>query len=251
MRTIAIANHKGGVGKTTSVACLGVALASMGRKVLLVDLDAQANLTSFFLPEEREDEERETIYNSFKENKPAPLYPIKENLDLIPSSLDMAFIELEIGGRMAREFILRGVLEPIAQNYDYILLDCPPSLGVITTNAFVAATDIYIALTAEALPLKGLRMLDSVIEACHSLNRGAAISGVFFTRYNSRKSLSKAVKEIVEKKYGAVVFSNYIRENVSVAETPLQGGDLFEYAPQSNGAEDYMALAKEIDARKR
>lgn len=244
-KIISIANHKGGVGKTTSVACIGLALARKGKRVLIVDLDAQANLTSFFLPDETEEEARKSVYDSLTASTPLPLYDVAENLQLCPSSLDMATIELALSGRMAREMIIRDLLAPIKANYDYILLDCPPSLGVITTNAFVASTDIYIPLTAEALPLKGMKMLDDVVDAVRRINGDTKITGVFFTRYNNR-SLNKIVHDAVAQNYGDVLFKTKIRENISVAETPAAGGDIFEYAPTSNGAVDYMALTDEI-----
>lgn len=243
-KIIAIANHKGGVGKTTSVACIGEALSRKGKRVLLIDLDAQANLTGFFLSDE---DESENIYEAMTGRSAAlPIREVKERLFLVPSSLDLARAEVDLSSRIARERILLSLIEPVAGDYDYILLDCPPSLGIITTNALVAATDLYIPLTAEALPLKGLKMLEEIVaEIQRSINRGLSISGVIITRYNNRK-LNKAVLEAIRAKYGDRVFSTKIRENIAVAEAPLYGGDLFEYAPDSNGAKDYEQLAEEI-----
>ena len=243
-KIIAIANHKGGVGKTTSVACIGEALSRKGKRVLLIDLDAQANLTGFFLSDE---DEGGNIYEAMTGRSAAlPIREVKERLYLVPSSLDLARAEVDLSSRIARERILLSLIEPVAGDYDYILLDCPPSLGIITTNALVAATDLYIPLTAEALPLKGLKMLEEIVaEIQRSINRGLSISGVIITRYNNRK-LNKAVLEAIRAKYGDRVFSTKIRENIAVAEAPLYGGDLFEYAPDSNGAKDYEQLAEEI-----
>ena len=154
-KVIAIANHKGGVGKTTSVAAIGAILSEMGKRVLLIDLDAQANLTSSLLREEQES----TIYRALRGDEALPVVKAKENLYLVPSSLELAGIELEHSGRMSREFIIKELIEPVLPEYDYILLDCPPSLGLITINALTASQYLYIPLTAEALPSKGLTML--------------------------------------------------------------------------------------------
>ena len=147
-RIIAIANHKGGVGKTTSVGSIGSILSEMGKRTLLIDLDAQANLTTSFLTEEPE----ETIYNALRGETALPVIPLRENLSIVASTLDMAGVELDLSSRISREYILHKLLKPIAGKYDYILLDCPPSLGLVTINAFVAARELFIPLTAEALP---------------------------------------------------------------------------------------------------
>jgi len=240
-RIIAVANHKGGVGKTTSVANIGAALARKGKRVLLIDLDAQQNLTFFFLKDEAE----ASVYDALKGEIALPIVHVKENLDIIPSSIDLARAELDLSGRIAREYILKNLLADVAGNYDYILLDCPPSLGIITYNALVAATDLYITLTAEALPLKGLTMLEEVVGELKALNKGLGISGVFLTRYNNR-NLNNIVEEEIRERYGSKVFSTKIRENIALAEAPLINGDIFTYAPDSNGARDYEALTEEI-----
>lgn len=244
-RIIAVANHKGGVGKTTSVANLGAALARKGKKVLLIDLDAQQNLTFFFLKEEAE----VSVYDALKGEAALPIVHVKENLDLTPSSIDLARAELDLNARIAREGILKNLLADVAGAYDFVFLDCPPSLGIVTYNALVAATDLFITLTAEALPLKGLTMLEEVVgEIRKSINRSLQISGVFLTRYNNR-NLNSIVAEQIAQRYGSVVFSTRIRENIALAEAPLSNSDIFDYAPESNGAKDYEALACEILSR--
>lgn len=245
-KVIAIANHKGGVGKTTSVASIGLGLSLKGYRVLLLDLDAQANLTSFFLKETEED--RPTIYDSLVSGKPLPVIEVGKNLDIAPSGLEMARAEGDLNGKIARERLLTLLLEPIRGEYDYILIDCPPSLGIVTTNAFVASTDIYVPLTAEALPLKGMRMLEEYIGAIRVIKKDLRITGVFITRYNNR-NLNNVVDSQIKKAYEGVVFETRIRENISLAEVPLSGGNIYEYAPTSNGANDYKSLTEEIIAR--
>ena len=244
-KVIAVANHKGGVGKTTSVANLGAALSLMGKRVLLIDLDAQQNLTFFFLKDEAE----VSVYDALTGKAALPILHVKENLDLTPSSIDLARAELDLNARIAREAILNNLLADVAGKYDYILLDCPPSLGIVTYNALVAASDLFITLTAEALPYKGLTMLEEVVgEIRQTINPSLEISGVFITRYNNR-NLNNIVAYQIAERYGSKVFHTKIRENIAVAEAPLSQMDIFAYAPESNGAKDYRALAEEVVAR--
>lgn len=244
-RIIAIANHKGGVGKTTSVASIGAALATRGNRVLLVDLDAQANLTASLTttPTER------TIYDSLKEEQRLPIMNVGNNLDLVCSSLDMINIELELSGRTNKEYRLKDLLNMEYQKYDYILLDCPPSLGLVTLNALVAADSLYITLTAEALPSKGLSMLTDVLQIVKSRLYGRVeLDGVIITRWENSK-LSKLVEEKLRSTFGSSVFNTKIRKNVAIAEAPLFAQDIITYSPDSNGARDYTALADEIEER--
>lgn len=247
---IAFANHKGGVGKTTSVANIGAALNQKGNRVLLVDLDAQQNLTSCFLPDDRVEALEVSIYEALVGKAPLPVIPLRDGLSIVPSGIELARAEIDLSQKLAREQLLKRLLQPIAEDYDFILLDCPPSLGVITTNALTAAEALYIPLTAEALPLKGLRMLEAVVEEVReSINPTLSLSGVFVTRYNTRKSLNNMVLETIADKYGSVVFNTKIRENVAIAEAPLMQQPICEYAPKSKGAEDYEALTEEILSR--
>lgn len=241
-KVIAIANHKGGVGKTTSVAAIGAILSEMGKRVLLIDLDAQANLTSSLLREEQEN----TIYRALRGDEALPVIQAKENLYIVPSSLELAGIELELSGRMSREFIIKELIEPVLPEYDYILLDCPPSLGLITINALTASHYLYIPLTAEALPSKGLTMLLDIMGMVQKrLNKDIALGGIIITRWE-KSNLSLMVEEMLRATYGEIVFTTKIRKNVSVAEAPLHSKDVIAYAPTSNGAKDYRALVNEI-----
>jgi chromosome partitioning protein len=244
---IAFANHKGGVGKTTSVANIGAALNQKGQRVLLVDLDAQQNLTSCFLPDEKVEALEVSVYDALVGKAPLPVIPLKDGLSIVPSGIELARAEIDLSQKLAREQLLKRLLKPMAEEYDFILLDCPPSLGIITTNALTAAEALYIPLTAEALPMKGLQMLEAVVEEVKdSINPTLSLSGVFITRYNTRKSLNQIVLETIERKYGSVVFSTKIRENVAVAEAPLTQQPICDYSPKSKGAEDYENLTMEI-----
>lgn len=245
-KVIAVANHKGGVGKTTSVACIGAGLARHGKRTLLIDLDAQQNLT-FTLMGDKETES--SVYDSLTKGTPLPVVEIRENLDLVPSSLELARAETDLSSKLMREAQLKNRIAEIAEQYDYILLDCPPSLGIVTTNALVAATELYIPLTAEALPLKGLTMLDEVVgEIRQAINPRLELGGVFITRYNNRK-LNKDVVDAISSRYGSKVFSTKVRENIALAEMPVTGMSIYDYDPTSNGAKDYEALTEEILSR--
>lgn len=246
MTTIAFCNHKGGVGKTTSTASVGVAMARQGKRVLLVDLDGQANLTSIFLHEEVE----ESIYDSLVEKAPLHLVHIEDNLDLIPSNLNMSAAEAKMTMIMVqREMRLANLLASQKANYDYILIDCPPSLGIVTINAFFAADEIYVPVAAEILPLKGMMMIENVLEDLREAKPEIKISGVFVTRFDSRKNINKSVEEAVRAQYKDVVFNTHIRDHVSLSEAPGSGGSIFDYDGKGRGAQDYLALTQEIIER--
>ena len=244
-KTVAIANHKGGVGKTATAAALGAILASKGYKVLLVDLDAQANLTASLL----RNEPKASIYGSLLGKEPMPVERVKDNLCIAPSSLDLAAIELEIASAMSREYILKDLLEPVASDYDFILLDCAPSLGLLTINAFVAADEVLIPLSAEPLPYKGLGKILNFIELTkRRLNPSLSINGIVITRWE-RSNITSKIEEGIRAQFADKVYSSKIRKNIAIAEATLTGEDIVTYAPNSNGAEDYRTLAEEFVAR--
>lgn len=242
-KIIAFANHKGGVGKTTTTASVGSILASKGYKVLLIDLDAQANLTYSMkqLPDVYQ-----SIYNILVLNESPEPYNVSKNLDLIPSSQELAMVDIQLSSVIARERVLSRALSPIKENYDFILIDCPPSLGVLTLNACTFATDIIIPLIAEVLPFKGLAMINEFISNVREcLNPEAHVSGVLITRWEKTK-LTSGIEQELRSSWGDLIFKTKIRKNVTIAEAPLESSNIIEYAPKSNGAVDYISFSEEL-----
>ena len=245
-KTIAIANHKGGVGKTTTAASMGAILAQKGYKVLLIDLDAQANLTCSLLKQEV----TTSVYNSFVESVKLPIYNIGENLDLVPSSLQLAQADLQLGSALARERLLEDLLLPVMGDYDYILIDCPPSLSLMTLNAITVSDEVLIPLVAETLPFKGLTMITDFVSMVKSkLNPKVKVAGVLITRYEI-SNLSKQIENGLRESLGELVFETKIRKNITVAQAPLEATNIVDYDKKSNGAIDYVAFTDEYLSRK-
>lgn len=242
MATICIVNHKGGVGKTTSVANIGAGLNKLGKRVLLVDLDPQCNLSDSFgfaRPPL-------SIYDALRDGKPAPVVTIREGFDLIPASLDLAGLELEIASRLSRETLLKRTLAPLKKSYDFIIIDSPPSLGLLTINGLIAADEVIIPLEAEFLAYRGIDSIVGIIENVKlHFNENLFISGVFLTKYNRQRILTKSIRDEVYRYFGDVLLQSNIRVNVALAEAPANGQDVINYAPDSKGAEDYMNLVEE------
>jgi chromosome partitioning protein len=242
-KVIAISNHKGGVGKTTSAINIGAGLNSLGKKILLIDLDPQANLSQSLglIDQER------NIYGALKGDYNLQPIEVIRGLDVVPSTLDLSGAEIEMSGEAGREFILKELIEPIRASYDFILIDSPPSLGLLTLNSFVASDVLLIPLQAQYLALQGLSKLLEVVEKIQKrLNPALQIGGVFITQFDSRKVLNRDVVATIEAHFKNEVFKTKIRDNVALAEAPAQGLDIFRYNPKSNGAEDYLDLSKEI-----
>lgn len=246
MKTIAFTNQKGGVGKTTSTVNVGAGLCKQGKKVLLVDLDPQANLTySLRMNSKRLDL---SIYDVLKGSTEPQQAIISHNgFDILPSSIDLSGAEMEFANEPARETLLKHKLNKIKGDYDYILIDCPPNLGLLTLNAFTAVNEIFIVLQSEYLALHGLSKLMDVINVVKErLNPEIELTGIICTLFDSRKNLNKEVVDHIKDYFGDKVFNTIIRDNVALAEAPSHHKTIFEYDPDSYGAKDYMALAKEI-----
>lgn len=240
---ISLLNHKGGVGKTTSAINIGAGLIELGKKVLLIDLDPQANLTlSLGIPRQRV-----TIYEALRGESELEPYTVKENMDVITSSLDLSGAEMELINEAGREYILRELFEPLTETYDFIIIDCPPSLGLLTLNALTCCSYVIIPLQTEFLALQGLAKIKQVIDKVKfRLNKNLEICGVVATMYDSRRILNRDVVETIHKYFGEKVFKTYIRDNIALAEAPAQRKDIFEYQPKSVGAKDYLNLCNEI-----
>ena len=240
---IAIANHKGGVGKTTSSQNIAVGLSRLKQKVLLIDLDPQANLSDAFGYEDVE----LSIYDALTEKGKLPLHHVSEYLHFIPSNLDLSVAEVELSGVTGREYILKDVISPIVDNYDYVLIDCPPSLGLLTINALTASTEVYIPLDSQYFSMKGLDKLMYIINQIKKrLNKEVDVTGVFLTQYDQRVVVNKNVANMIENYFPNKVFKTRIRRNIALVEAPIEDKDIYQYAPQSNGALDYMSLTEEI-----
>lgn len=245
-QVITISNHKGGVGKTTSAVNIGAGLCKLGYKVLLIDLDPQANLSQSLGQQEPD----QTVYGALRGQYPLQPIPILKDLDLVASTLDLSGAEVELSGEAGREYILSELIDPIREQYDYIIVDSPPSLGLLTINAFTASTGLLIPLQPHYLAFQGLTKLIEVVEKIQRrLNKELEVTGVFITQYDSRKVLIRDVVDTISAHFGDKLLQTRIRENIALAEAPAMGLDIFRYNPKSNGAEDYLSLCKEIIKR--
>jgi len=242
---LAVANQKGGVGKTTTTINLGSALARAGYKVLLVDLDPQANTTSGLGVARPET----SIYDLlFDDSKTAQTVVDAGEVSLIPSHPNLAAAEVELVSELNRERRLQNILQTTA--FDYVLIDCPPSLGILTINALTAADGVLIPVQAEYYALEGLsQLVDSIQRVRVALNPRLTISGVVLTMVDERTSLSKEVLEQVKRHFGELVFSEFVPRNVRLAEAPSHGVSVFEHDKWSKGARAYKTIANELVKR--
>lgn len=244
-----LVNQKGGVGKTTTAINLGAYLAYYGQRVLLVDIDPQANATSCLGVDKNS--VRGGAYEALIGKSPAAsliLHNPRLKISLLPSSPALAGAEVELVSEIAREIFLRNTLAPIAERYDYILIDCPPSLGLLTLNGLVAARDgVIIPVQCEYLPLEGLSQLSQTLDRVRSaIFRELGLRGVLMTMYDGRTKLSSDVVNEVRRHFPGQVFQALIPRSVRLAEAPSYGQPISAYAPSSTGAEAYAALAREV-----
>lgn len=251
-RVIAMVNQKGGVGKTTSTVSLGAALAGYGRRVLLVDFDPQGAIAISFgiNPSALE----LTVYNLLTDEdcqiSEVLIHSDVENLDVLPSNIDLAAAELQLVSEVGREYALKRALEPVLGDYDIILIDCQPSLGLLTLNALTAAHGVVVPMECEYFALRGVALLkDTIDKVSARLNPDLAIIGVVATMYDSRTLHSREVLETVQQAFGDLVFITTISRTIKFPDAAVAGTPITVYAPDSTGADAYRQLAREVLAR--
>ncbi len=250
-RVLAIVNQKGGVGKSTTAVNLAACLGELGRRVLLVDLDPQGNATSGFGLDKNQ--RSECVYNALLSDTPisALIEPVAvENVFVVPATIQLAGAEIELVSAFSRESKLRGVLAPVGDDFDFIIIDCPPSLGLLTVNALTAAHGIIIPVQCEYYALEGLtKLLESFKLVKTHLNPGLEVFGVVMTMYDGRTRLSQAVVEEVRDFFEDKVFETVIPRSVRLSEAPSYGVPVTLFDPAGKGSDAYRSLAKEVVER--
>ena len=247
-KIISVSNQKGGVGKTTTALSLSAALGVLEKKVLLIDMDPQSNATSGLGVDSNE--ATLSSYDLIIGNAKASNIVIQTsspNLDLIPARIDLVGLEIEIVNESSREYLLKNALEKIKKKYDFIIIDCPPSLGLITLNALTCSNSVIIPIQCEYFALEGLGKLLNTIKGVQKVhNPNLSLEGILLTMFDSRLRLSNQVKQDVKKHFGNIVFNTIIPRNVSLGEAPSHGESILMYNATSKGSKSYLKFAQEI-----
>ena len=247
-KIISVSNQKGGVGKTTTALSLSAALGVLEKKVLLIDMDPQSNATSGLGIDSNE--ATLSSYDLIIGNAKASNIVIQTsspNLDLIPAKIDLVGLEIEIVNESSREYLLKNALEKIKEKYDFIIIDCPPSLGLITLNALTCSSSVIIPIQCEYFALEGLGKLLNTIKGVQKVhNPNLSLEGILLTMFDSRLRLSNQVKQDVKKHFGNIVFNTIIPRNVSLGEAPSHGESILMYNATSKGSKSYLKFAQEI-----
>ena len=247
-RIIAIANQKGGVGKTTTAINLSACLAEKGKKVLAIDMDPQGNMTSGLGVDK--DSVEKTVYDLIigeAQIEEIICKEVLENLDVLPTNIDLSAAEIELIGIENKEYIIKNEVEKVKENYDFIIIDCPPSLSMLTINAMTTADSVLVPIQCEYYALEGLSQLIHTIELVKErLNSNLEIEGVVFTMYDARTNLSLQVVENVKDNLNQNIYKTIIPRNIRLAEAPSYGMPINQYDPKSSGVESYRLLADEV-----
>jgi len=250
-RIIAVANQKGGVGKTTTSVSLSASLASLGKEVLLIDCDPQANATGSLGFEQQN--LKHSLYTALcgRSTLEEALRPTDTpHLSILPATTDLVGIEIELVDKMAREYYLADLLAPITDKYDYIIIDCPPSLGLITINTLCAAQELLIPLQCEFFAMEAIaKLMNTYAQVRRRLNKELKILGILPTMFDARNKLARQVREETEKYFPGRLFQTVIPRNVRLSEAPSHGKPIIAYDARSRGAEAYLKLAKEVIGR--